>query len=203
MRKVALVLVALVALLHVYFLVLEMFLWRTRARRIFRMSAEQAEATARLAVIEAKHVAGNPRQPGAAGEFVSDIVPHALDRLGAHRLGHGVRCVEDDDLLRRIVRDEVMLEVCPTSNVHTGAAASIEQHPITALWRAGLSVGVNTDNRLMSGVTLTSELLAVATAFELSWIEIGTLVANAANSAFAPYEQRRRLVDEVIRPAFT
>jgi adenosine deaminase len=61
---------------------------------------------------------------------------------------------------------------------------------------------VNTDNRLMSGVSSSSELLAVAVAFDLSWAEIGTLVTNAAESAFAPYEQRTRLVADVIRPAY-
>ena len=66
--------------------------------------------------------------------------------------------------------------------------------------RAGFNVGINTDNRLMSGVSPASELLAVARAFELTWAEIGSLVNNAAFSSFAPNEQRTRLVDEVSAP---
>jgi adenosine deaminase len=84
-------------------------------------------------------------------------------RLGARRIGHGVRLADAlADPARRglvdVVRDsDVHLEVCPTSNVHTGAAASVAAHPITALWRAGLSLSFHTDNRLMSGITHSSE----------------------------------------------
>ena len=141
-------------------------------------------------------------------ELISDAVVH-----GAHRIGHGVRLQSDtsigDDgelrlgpLARYVLDHRIHLEMAPTCNVQIGAVPAVAAHPIGPFLRAGFNVGVNTDNRLMSGVTPSSELLAVATAFELSWIEIGTLVTNAANSAFAPYEQRRRLVDEVIRPAF-
>ena len=98
---------------------------------------------------------------------------------------------------------QIHLEMAPTCNVQIGAVPDVAAHPIGPFLRHGFNVSVNTDNRLMSGVMPSSELLAVATTFELSWIEIGTLVTNAVNSAFAPYEQRRRLVDEVIRPAFS
>ena len=139
-------------------------------------------------------------------ELISDAVVH-----GAHRIGHGVRLQSDtsigDDgelrlgpLARYVLDHRIHLEMAPTCNVQIGAVPAVAAHPIGPFLRAGFNVGVNTDNRLMSGVTPSSELLAVATAFELSWIEIGTLVTNAANSAFAPYEQRRRLVDEVDPP---
>jgi adenosine deaminase len=142
-------------------------------------------------------------------ELISDAITH-----GAHRIGHGVRLQSDtsigDDgdlqlgpLARYVLDHRIHLEMAPTCNVQIGAVPAVAAHPIGPFLRAGFNVGVNTDNRLMSGVSPSSELLAVATAFELSWIEIGTLVTNAANSAFAPYEQRRRLVDEVIRPAFS
>lgn len=94
-----------------------------------------------------------------AGE--ADAAPRVLEavKLGARRIGHGVRLVDalapgGDRALFEAVRDSgVHLEVCPTSNVHTGAAVSIAEHPITALWRAGISLSFQTDNRLMSQVT--------------------------------------------------
>jgi adenosine deaminase len=141
-------------------------------------------------------------------ELISDAITH-----GAHRIGHGVRLQSDtsigDDgelrlgpLARHVLDHRIHLEMAPTCNVQIGAVPVVAAHPIGPLLRAGFNVGVNTDNRLMSGVSPSSELLAVANAFELSWIEIGTLVTNAANSAFAPFGQRVRLVDEVLRPAY-
>jgi adenosine deaminase len=141
-------------------------------------------------------------------ELISDAIAH-----GAHRIGHGVRLQSDttigDDgelrfgpLARHVLDHRIHLEMAPTCNVQIGAVPAVPTHPIGPFLRAGFNVGVNTDNRLMSGVSPSSELLAVALAFELTWIEIGTLVANASNSAFASFEQRSRLVDEVIRPAY-
>jgi adenosine deaminase len=141
-------------------------------------------------------------------ELISDAIAH-----GAHRIGHGVRLQSDtsigDDgelrlgpLARHVLDHQIHLEMAPTCNVQIGAVPAVAAHPIGPFLRAGFNVGVNTDNRLMSGVSPSSELLAVANAFELSWAEIGTLVTNAATSAFAPYEQRSRLVDEILRPAY-
>jgi adenosine deaminase len=141
-------------------------------------------------------------------ELISDAIVH-----GAHRIGHGVRLQSDtsigDDgelhlgpLARYVLDRRIHLEMAPTCNVQIGAVPAVAAHPIGPFLRAGFNVGVNTDNRLMSGVSPSSEMLAVAIAFELTWAEIGTLVTNAALSSFAPYEQRARLVDEVIRPAY-
>lgn len=88
-------------------------------------------------------------------------------RLGARRIGHGVRLVDAiGDPARTALLDEVRglgvhLEVCPTSNLHTGAAASLATHPITSLWRAGVSLSFHTDNRLMSRLTHSAEALAL------------------------------------------
>ena len=112
-----------------------------------------------------------------AGEgFGLPSIWEALQWCGAERLGHGVRIVDDITRPRRrpvelgrlaaFVRDRrVPLEMCPTSNVHTGAAASIEEHPIDLLRRLRFRVTVNTDNRLMSGITLSSEFAALDEAF--------------------------------------
>ena len=109
-----------------------------------------------------------------AGEaFGLPSIWEALQWCGAERLGHGVRIVDDIAVQRRrpielgrlaaYVRDRrVPLEMCPTSNVHTGAVASIEEHPIDLLRRLRFRVTVNTDNRLMSGVTLSIGVLALS-----------------------------------------
>jgi adenosine deaminase len=149
-----------------------------------------------------------------AGEsFGLPSIWEALQFAGAERLGHGVRIVDDitvrDDRtvalgrLAAFVRDRrVPLEMCPTSNVHTGAAPSIEEHPIDLLRRLRFRVTVNTDNRLMSGVTLSSEFAALDAAFDLGLGEMEWLTINALKSAFAPFDERLRLINEVVKPGY-
>src|SRR6185312_8722589 len=91
---------------------------------------------------------------------------------------------------------------CPTSNVHTGAARSIKEHPIGLLRRLSFRVTVNTDNRLMSGVTLSSEFAALVDAFGYDWSDIQWLTLNAMKSAFLPFDQRLTLINDVIKPGF-
>lgn len=111
-------------------------------------------------------------------------------RLGATRIGHGIRLADAiGDPQRVALVDEARqrgahFEVCPTSNVHTGAAASIAEHPITALWRAGLSVGVNTDNRLMSRITLTGECEALLAQTSLTLHDLTLMQREAARHSF-------------------
>jgi adenosine deaminase len=143
-------------------------------------------------------------------ELIDDALVH-----GAHRIGHGVRLGRDTTpdpehagglrlgpLARYVLDRRVHLELAPTCNVQIGAVASLAEHPIGPFLRAGFSVGVNTDNRLMSGVMPSSELAAVATTFDLSWGEIGRLAVHAVAAGFAPYEERRRIIDKVIVPAY-
>ena len=131
----------------------------------------------------------------------------ALD-VGAQRLGHGVRLIDDiaDDgklgpTARRVVADGVVLEVCPSSNVHTGAAPSIADHPIERLRAAGVQVTVNTDNRLMSDVTLTGEFAACATAFGWDTARLRDLTMVAVGAAFCD-EQTRQGVAERVRSGY-
>jgi adenosine deaminase len=111
-------------------------------------------------------------------------------RLGARRIGHGVHLVDAlADPSRRALIDElrerdVHLEVCPTSNVHTGAAASIATHPITALWRAGVSLSFHTDNRLMSRITHSGEALALLRHAQLDAADLLAMGLEAARHAF-------------------
>ena len=139
-----------------------------------------------------------------AGEsFGLPSIWEALQFAGAERLGHGVRIVDDitvrDDgsvelgRLAAFVRDRrVPLEMCPSSNVHTGAAPSIAEHPIDLLRRLRYRVTVNTDNRLMSGVSLSSEFAALDAAFGIGLGEMEWLTINAMKSAFAPFDERLR-----------
>ncbi len=149
-----------------------------------------------------------------AGEsFGLPSIWEALQFCGAERLGHGVRIVDDitvhDDgsvslgRLAAFVRDRrVPLEMCPTSNVHTGGAPSIAEHPFDLLRRLRFRVTVNTDNRLMSGVSATSELAALDEAFNLGLGEMEWLTINALKSAFAPFDERLRLINEVVKPGY-
>lgn len=149
-----------------------------------------------------------------AGEsFGLPSIWEALQFCGAERLGHGVRIVDDITVLpdgqvalgrlAAYVRDRrVPLEMCPTSNVHTGAAASIEAHPFDLLRRLRFRVTVNTDNRLMSGVSLSSEFAALDAAHGLGLGELEWLTVNALKSAFAPFDERLRLINEVVKPGY-
>jgi adenosine deaminase len=149
-----------------------------------------------------------------AGEgFGLPSIWEALQWCGADRLGHGVRIIDDisvprdgNAMLGRLasyVRDRrIPLEMCPTSNVQTGAVASIKEHPIGLLRELLFRVTVNTDNRLMSGVTLSSEFHALAEAFGYGWGDIEWLTLNAMKSAFAPFDERLRLINTVIKPGF-
>ena len=149
-----------------------------------------------------------------AGEgFGLPSIWEALQWCGAERLGHGVRIVDDIRVgadgvitlgrLASYVRDRrIPLEMCPTSNVQTGAAASIREHPIGLLRRLSFRVTVNTDNRLMSGVTLSSEFAALSDAFGYGWSDVEWLTVNAMKSAFAPFDQRLHIINTVLKPGF-
>jgi adenosine deaminase len=149
-----------------------------------------------------------------AGEaFGLPSIWEAVQLCGAERLGHGVRIVDDitigDDgratlgRLASFIRDRrVPLEMCPTSNVNTGVCSSIAEHPIGLLARLRFRVTVNTDNRLMSGVSLSSEMAAVADAFGYGWDELEWLTLNAMKSSFWPFDQRLRIINEQIKPGY-
>jgi adenosine deaminase len=148
-----------------------------------------------------------------AGEaFGPRSIWEALQLCGAERLGHGVRIVDDITVrdgraelgrLAHMVRDRrVPLELCPTSNVHSGAAPSIEEHPIGLLMDLKFRVTVNTDNRLMSATSLSKEFTQLVEAFGIGWERIRRLTINAMKSAFLPFDERVRFLDEVIRPAY-
>ncbi|MFE9598030.1 adenosine deaminase [Streptomyces hokutonensis] len=135
-------------------------------------------------------------------------IHQALQVCGAQRIGHGVRITEDvvDGKLGRLagwVRDRrIALEMCPTSNLQTGAATSIAEHPITALKDLGFRVTLNTDNRLVSGTTMTREMSLLVE--EAGWTveDLRTVTVNALKSAFIPYEERKALIEDVVLPGY-
>lgn len=135
----------------------------------------------------------------------------AIQYCGAERLGHGVRIIDDitvnDDgsvdlgRLASYVRDRrIPLEVCPTSNVHTGAATSIAEHPIGLLTDLSFRITMNTDNRLMSATSMTDEFHACAEAFDWDWKMIRWMTVNAMKSAFIPFDERIELINNTIKP---
>jgi adenosine deaminase len=145
-----------------------------------------------------------------AGEaFGLRSIWQALQWCGADRLGHGVRIVDDvsgDGKLGRLaayVRDKrIPLELCPSSNVQTGAAPSIAEHPIGLLRDLRFRVTVNTDNRLMSGTSMSRELALLVEAFGYGWSELQWFTVNAMKSAFIPFDERLVLINDVIKPAY-
>src|SRR6266511_3061963 len=148
-----------------------------------------------------------------AGEaFGLPSIWQAIQWCGADRLGHGVRIVDDitgsdpEPVLGRLaayVRDKrIPLELCPSSNVQTGAAPSIGEHPIGLLHDLRFRVTVNTDNRLMSGTSMAREMALLVEAFGYGWSELQWFTVNAMKSAFIPFDERLVLINEVIKPAY-
>ncbi|MGW4226690.1 adenosine deaminase [Streptomyces bauhiniae] len=135
-------------------------------------------------------------------------IHQAVQVCGAQRLGHGVRITEDivDGKLGRLagwVRDRrIALEMCPTSNLQTGCATSIAEHPITALKDLGFRVTLNTDNRLVSGTTMTREMALLVE--EAGWTaeDLRTVTVNAVKSAFIPFDERKALIEDVVLPGY-
>jgi adenosine deaminase len=153
-----------------------------------------------------------------AGEaFGLPSIWQAIQWCGADRLGHGVRIIDDITLgdgperttgaqlgrLASYVRDKrIPLEMCPSSNVQTGAVRSITDHPLGPLARLRFRVTVNTDNRLMSGTSMSREMRLLASAFGFGLADLRWFTLNAMKSAFLPFDQRLALIDDVIKPGY-
>ncbi|GAA1574380.1 adenosine deaminase [Kribbella karoonensis] len=146
-----------------------------------------------------------------AGEaFGLPSIWQAIQWCGADRLGHGVRIIDDitqdgDKVelgrLAAYVRDRrIPLEMCPSSNLQTGAAASISEHPIGLLTKLRFRVTVNTDNRLMSGTSMSRELALLAEAFGYDLADLRWFAINAMKSAFLPFDERLAIINNTIKP---
>jgi adenosine deaminase len=149
-----------------------------------------------------------------AGEaFGLPSIWEAVQICGTDRLGHGVRIVDDLSFqsngevklgeLSAYVRDRrVPLELCPSSNIQTGAAKSIKDHPIGVLTKLGFRATVNTDNRLMSDTSMTKEMTLLVNELGFTLKQLQWLTVNAMKSSFIPFDQRLKLINEVIKPAY-
>lgn len=121
----------------------------------------------------------------------------ALDVLEADRIGHGVAAIRDPALLARLVRERVVLDVCPSSNVAIGEYESMETHPVAAFWRAGATMTISSDDPPFFATTLTDELRHVARVAGLGRDGLAELQRVAARHAFAPPEVRRELASRI------
>ncbi|MEH3132407.1 MAG: adenosine deaminase [Mycolicibacterium neoaurum] len=149
-----------------------------------------------------------------AGEaFGLPSIHEAIAFCGADRLGHGVRIADDITVaedgtlelgrLAALLRDKrIPLELCPSSNVQTGAVDSIAEHPFDLLARARFRVTVNTDNRLMSDTTMSQEMLRLVEAFGYGWSDLERFTINAMKSSFLHFDERLALIDGVIKPRY-
>ncbi|MEU3495259.1 adenosine deaminase [Kitasatospora cineracea] len=149
-----------------------------------------------------------------AGEaFGLPSIWEALQCCGADRLGHGVRIVDDITVgadgrvelgrLAAYVRDKrIPLEMCPTSNLQTGAAPSYAEHPLGLLARLKFRVTVNTDNRLMSGTSMSREFAHLVEAFGYTLADLEWFTVNAMKSAFLPFDERLAMISDVIKPGY-
>lgn len=149
-----------------------------------------------------------------AGEgFGKESIWQAIQYCGAHRIGHGTRLIDDiavahgrvvklGDLAQYVLDKRIPLEICLLSNVHTGAARSLAEHPFKIFYQEKFRVTLNTDNRLMSDTTMTKEFEAARDAFALSIEDFEKITINAMKSAFLPYDQRCDFIYSVIKPGY-
>jgi adenosine deaminase len=139
-----------------------------------------------------------------------ELITDAL-ALGAERIGHGVRLLADTSnvdfvtgkatmgpVARYILERQIPLELAPTCNVQIGAVPSLDRHPIGPFLRAGFRVNVNTDNRLMSHVSVSSEVHAVSDAFQLSREEVARIALNGIDASFADWSERQAIRQEIV-----
>ena len=136
----------------------------------------------------------------------------AIQYCGAERLGHGVRIIDDIDFstpeprigrLAAYIRDRrIPLEICPTSNLQTGIAQTIKEHPIGKLSHLRFRVTVNTDNRLMSRTSMSNELYQLVNAFGWTFADLQRVTVNAMKSAFIPFEERLEIIEGIVKPGF-
>lgn len=133
-----------------------------------------------------------------AGEaYGPESIHQALHYCGAHRIGHGTRLHEDPDLMQYVNDHRIPLEICLTSNVQTRAVEDFASHPVRRYFDEGLVVSLHTDNRLMSGTTVTEEYVRAWKHLDFSLEEIGTMVMHGFRSAFLHYHDREALLEEV------
>ncbi len=135
-----------------------------------------------------------------AGEWAGpENVLEAIEMLGAQRVGHGVRVMESQAAIALARERGVTFEVCPTSNVQSGVAVSWDTHPLRAMYQAGLLTSIHTDNTLVSGITLSEELIRAAVHLGFTLDDLQQQTLNAARAAFLSAAGREILIDRLRR----
>jgi adenosine deaminase len=133
-----------------------------------------------------------------AGEVAGpESVRGAMDALGAERIGHGIRSVQDPALLAELRERRVMLDVSPTSNLRTGAVASLEEHPLRRLYEEGIRISINTDDPVFFGTSMCDELRLAARHFGFSAGELEAITLDGVAGSFLPAEEKRALGNEL------
>jgi adenosine deaminase len=148
-----------------------------------------------LSAIRAAAGAGVPITIHAGEGFGPRSIREAIELGGATRIGHGTRLFEDLELLRTVREAGIPLEVCLTSNVQTGTVTSYATHPLRRYFDEGVRVCLCTDNRLMSGVTLTDEYQHAHEELGFSWSELVRVARAGFESAFADAETKAALLE--------
>lgn len=150
-----------------------------------------------------------------AGEaFGIESIWQAIQLCGAHRIGHATRLLEDMSVhgtriekmgsLAHFVRDKrIPLEMCLSSNVHTGAAATLDDHPFPVYFRNNFRVALCTDNRLMSNTTLGKEMYLAVTHYNLTLDDLEKMMINAMKSSFIHHDERIKIIYDILKPAYT
>jgi len=146
---------------------------------------------------DAARAAGLRSVPHAGETTGPGTVWDALEHLGAERIGHGISAVHDPDLVAHLVEHGIPLEVCPTSNVRTGAVASLDEHPLPRLVAAGVTVSINSDDPPMFGTTLNDEYAVAADLLELDAAGVADLAIAAVDASFMSSSDRTRLRAEI------
>ncbi|MFP5347725.1 MAG: adenosine deaminase family protein, partial [Actinomycetes bacterium] len=141
--------------------------------------------------------AGLPGVPHAGETTGPESVWAALDDLGAVRIGHGINAVHDERLVAHLVENQIPLEICPTSNLCTGAVVDITEHPFPVLRDAGVPVTVNSDDPGMFATTLNREYGIAHSVFGLSTAELADLARAAVHHSFAPDATKKRISAEI------
>ena len=132
-----------------------------------------------------------------AGEAAgSESIGHAL-AMGTKRLGHGVHSYKDEALMKKLAEEEVLLELCPTSNLHTCIFSDISQYPIRTFIEKGVRFSINTDNMAVSGTDLEQEWKLIQSAFNLSHEEIKAILLSTAKATFADAETKNKLIEHI------
>ena len=149
-----------------------------------------------------------------AGEaYGPESIWQALQICGSHRLGHATRLINDIEILpdgalklgslaQFILDRRIPMEMCLTSNLHTGACNDLKEHPFGVFFRSGFRVCLNTDNRLMSSTSMTRETVLATELFNFDIADLEKLSLNAMKSAFAPFDKRHKIITDIIKPGF-